>query len=103
MNKKTVRDIDVAGKRVFLRVDYNVQFDEGEILDDYRLTESIPTLKYLIEQGAKVIICAHRGRPGGKVVEELSNEPVARHLSTLIGCQVGFVAACVGPEVQIPR
>ena len=51
MNKKTVRDIDVAGKRVFLRVDYNVQFDEGEILDDYRLRESIPTLEYLIEQG----------------------------------------------------
>ena len=67
MNKKTVRDIDVAGKRVFLRVDYNVQFDDGHILDDYRLRESIPTLEYLIEQGAKIVICAHRGRPGGKV------------------------------------
>ncbi|MCK9494909.1 MAG: phosphoglycerate kinase [Dehalococcoidia bacterium] len=100
MNKKTVRDIDVAGKRVFLRVDYNVQFDDGQILDDYRLRESIPTLEYLRDQGAKVIICAHRGRPGGKVVEELRNEPVARHLSSLINCPVRSVTDCIGPEVE---
>lgn len=100
MNKKTVRDIDVAGKRVFLRVDYNVQFDDGQILDDYRLRESIPTLEYLVQQGAKVIICAHRGRPGGKYNEELSNAPVAKHLATLIECEVGFVGDCVGPEVE---
>lgn len=100
MNKKTVRDIDVAGKRVFLRVDYNVQFDDGQILDDYRLRESIPTLEYLVQQGAKVIICAHRGRPGGKFNEELSNAPVAKHLATLIECEVGFVGDCVGPGVE---
>lgn len=100
MNKKTVRDIDVAGKRVFLRVDYNVQFDDGQILDDYRLRESIPTIEYLVQQGAKVIICAHRGRPGGKFNEELSNAPVAKHLATLIECEVGFVGDCVGPEAE---
>lgn len=100
MNKMTVRDIDVSGKRVFLRVDYNVQFDNGQILDDYRLRESIPTVNYLTERGAKVILCSHRGRPGGKVVDELRNEPVARHLSTLLGREVKSVPDCIGPEVQ---
>lgn len=101
MNKKTVRDIDVQGKRVFLRVDYNVQFDDDDhILDDYRLRESLPTLRYLIEQGARVIICAHRGRPGGKVVEELRNQPVAEHLATLIGRPVRSVTECIGSAVE---
>jgi phosphoglycerate kinase len=101
VNKKTVRDIDLQGKRVFLRVDYNVQFDDDHhILDDYRLRESLPTLQYLIEQDARIIICAHRGRPGGKVVEELRNAPVAEHLATLIGRPVRSVTACVGPEVE---
>ncbi len=100
MNKQTVRDIDLAGKRVFLRVDYNVQFAGDTILDDHRLKESLPTLQYLIEQGAKVIACSHRGRPGGKFVEELHNAPVAAHLSTLLGCEVRSVTDCVGPEVQ---
>ena len=100
MDKMTIRDIDVNGKRVFLRVDYNVQFDNGNILDDYRLSESIPTINYLRERGAKVILCSHRGRPGGKVAEELRNEPVARHLSTLLGCEVKSVSDCIGPEVK---
>lgn len=100
MDKMTIRDIDVSGKRVFLRVDYNVQFDNGNILDDYRLSESIPTITYLLERGAKVILCSHRGRPGGKVVEELRNEPVARHLSTLLGREVKSVSDCIGPEVK---
>lgn len=100
MNKQTVRDIDVAGKRVFLRVDYNVQFDGDAILDDHRLKESLPTLRYLIEQGAKVIACSHRGRPGGKFVDELRNAPVARHLSTLLGQEVRSVDDCIGPKVE---
>jgi phosphoglycerate kinase len=98
--KQTIRDIDVFEKRVFLRVDYNVQFDNGDILDDYRLQESLPTIRLLQEHGARVIVCSHRGRPGGKVVEELRNEPVARHLSALLGTPVASVRDCVGPEVE---
>ncbi|MDA0270061.1 MAG: phosphoglycerate kinase [Chloroflexi bacterium] len=100
MDKQTVRDIDVAGKRVFLRVDYNVQFAGDEILDDHRLKESLPTLQYLIERGAKVVACSHRGRPGGQVVEELRNAPVAAHLSKLLGQDVKSLTDCVGPEVE---
>lgn len=101
MDKMTVRDVDVNGKRVFLRVDYNVQFDEdGQILDDFRLRESLPTIRHLVEGGAKVIICAHRGRPGGKVVEELRNAPVAAHLSSLIEREVKSIRECVGPAAE---
>ena len=100
MQKQTIRDIDVTGQRVFLRVDYNVQFDDDTILDDYRLQESIPTIRLLQERGAKIILCSHRGRPGGRVVEELRNEPVARHLSALLGTPVTSVRDCVGPEVE---
>jgi phosphoglycerate kinase len=101
LNKKTVRDIDLDGKKVFLRVDFNVQFDdEHHILDDYRLRESLPTLQYLIDHDARVIICAHRGRPGGQVVDELRNAPVAEHLATLIGRPVRSVSDCIGPEVE---
>ncbi len=100
MQKQTIRDIDVTGQRVFLRVDYNVQFDDGAILDDFRLRESLPTIRDLQERGAKVIVCSHRGRPGGRVVEELRNEPVARHLSTLLGKTVKSVRDCIGPEVE---
>ncbi len=100
MNKQTIRDIDVSGKRVFLRVDYNVQFDDGTILDDMRLRESIPTIRALQERGAKIIACSHRGRPGGKVVEELRNAPVAAHLGKLLGQPVKALRTCVGPEVD---
>ncbi len=100
MQKQTIRDIDVSGKRVFLRVDYNVQFDNGTILDDHRLKESIGTIRALQTAGARIVICSHRGRPQGKVVEELRNEPVARHLSTLLGEPVAYVRECVGSEAQ---
>ena len=100
MHKQTVRDIDVSGKRVFLRVDYNVQFDDGQILDDMRLRESVPTIRELQERGAKIIACSHRGRPGGKVVEELRNAPVAEHLGKLLGQEVKAIRSCVGPEAE---
>lgn len=100
MKKQTIRDIDVSGKRVLLRVDYNVQFDNGNILDDHRLVESLPSIELLREQGAKIIICSHRGRPGGEVVEELSNAPVARYLGNLLGMDVRFVDDCIGPKVE---
>lgn len=100
MQKQTIRDIDVTGQRVFLRVDYNVQFDDGAILDDFRLRESLPTIRLLGQRAAKIVICSHRGRPGGRVVEELRNEPVARHLSTLLGKTVKSVRDCIGPDVE---
>lgn len=100
MHKQTIRDIDARGKRVFLRVDYNVQFDNGNILDDHRLKESIGTIRALQADGARIVICSHRGRPQGQVVEELRNEPVARHLGTLLGETVHYVQDCIGPEAQ---
>ena len=100
MKKQTIRDIDLQGKRVFLRVDYNVQFTDGRILDDHRLRESIPTIWALQGAGARIIICSHRGRPGGEVVEALRNAPVAAHLAKLLETEVKSIPVCVGPEAQ---
>lgn len=100
MRKQTIRDIDLQGKRVFLRVDYNVQFVNGRILDDHRLRESIPTIWALQGAGARIILCSHRGRPNGEVVEELRNAPVATHLSTLMEQEIRSLPVCVGPEAQ---
>ncbi|MXZ46666.1 MAG: phosphoglycerate kinase [Chloroflexi bacterium] len=99
-NKRSIRDIDLAGRRVFLRVDYNVQVDDGRVIDDMRLRESLPTIAYLREAGASVILCSHRGRPRGQVVENLRNVPVATHLSRLIETPVRSVGDCVGPEAE---
>ncbi len=100
MKKLTIRDIDLGGKRVLLRVDYNVQVDEGGVVDDLRLRESIPTIQALRAAGARVIICSHRGRPHGEIVEALRNAPVAAHLSRLLDVPVATVRDCVGPEVD---
>lgn len=100
MKKRTIRDIDLAGKRVFLRVDYNVQFEGGQILDDHRLRESLPTIAYLREAGARIVVCSHRGRPGGKVVEELRNAPVAAYLGRLLETEVRSVPECIGPTAE---
>lgn len=99
-NKRSIRDIDLAGRRVFLRVDYNVQVDDGAVIDDMRLRESLPTIAYLREAGASVILCSHRGRPRGQVVENLRNVPVATHLSRLIETPVRSVGDCIGPEAE---
>lgn len=100
-NKKTIRDIDVRGKRVLLRADYNVPLDaKGQITDDYRIQQSLPTVKYLLEHDAKVIICSHLGRPDGKVVPELSLFPVADRLHELLGKEVDFVPACIGERCE---
>jgi phosphoglycerate kinase len=102
MPKKTVEDIDVEGKRVLLRVDFNVPLnrDTGTISDDTRIRASLPTIKYLIDHKAKVIICSHLGRPEGKVVENLRMMPIARRLSQLIGLPVNAASDCIGPEVE---
>jgi len=102
MNKMTVRDIEVEGKRVLVRVDFNVPLDEktGEIADDSRIRATLPTIKYLTSRGARVILISHLGRPKGKVVDELRLTVVAQHLSQILGQQVGVATDCIGPEVE---
>ena len=101
MDKKTVRDLDVAGKKVLVRVDFNVPLnDKGEITDDTRITASLPTIQYLLEQKAAVILMAHLGRPKGQVKPELSLAPVAKHLGKLLGKKILFAPDCVGETAQ---
>lgn len=101
MDKKTVRDLDVAGKKVLVRVDFNVPLnDKGEITDDTRITASLPTIQYLLEQKAAVILMAHLGRPKGQVKPELSLAPVAKHLGKLLGKKILFAPDCVGEATQ---
>jgi phosphoglycerate kinase len=102
MNKMTVRDIEVTGKKVLVRVDFNVPVDAktGAITDDSRIRAAIPTIKYLIERNARVILISHLGRPMGKVVNELRLTPVAQRLSQILGQQVGVAMNCIGPEVE---
>lgn len=103
MNKKTIEDIDVGGKRVLVRVDFNVPQDEtGKITDDRRIRAALPTIQYLINQGAKVILVSHLGRPKGKPEdrEKFTLKPVAERLSELLGKPVPLAPDCVGPEVE---
>jgi len=103
VNKLTVRDIDVGGKRVLVRADFNVPLDEasGAITDDSRIRATLPTIKYLIERKARVILCSHLGRPGGKVVEKLRLAPVAQRLSELLGQKVEVAPHfSIGPQVE---
>jgi len=98
--KKTIRDIDVKGKTVLLRADYNVPVKDGKILDDYRIQQSLPTVKYLLEHGAKLIICSHLGRPDGTSNPGLSLWPVAKRLNELLDNDVSFVEDSVGEKVE---
>lgn len=99
MSKKMIQDIEVQGKRVLMRVDFNVPMnDEGVITDDKRITAALPSIEYLIKNGAKVILMSHFGRPDGKVVDSLRLDPIAKHLSTLIGKTVIKVNDCIGDE-----
>src|SRR5579859_713088 len=101
MNKKTVRDSDVAGKRVLMRVDFNVPLDaERHITDDTRIRAALPTIQYVLDSGAALILMSHLGRPDGKVVEKLSLAPVAQRLSELLGRPVLMVGDCIGPQVE---
>ncbi len=100
MNKQTVRDIDVAGKRVFLRADLNVPLDDGKITDDTRIRASLPTIVYLLERGASVVLASHLGRPKGKVNDALRLKPVADRLSELLGRPVRMTGDALGPGVH---
>ena len=102
-NKKTVRDIDVKGKKVLLRCDFNVPMAKdgsGVITDDKRIRAALPTIQYLLEQGAAVIACSHMGKPKGEVKPELSLKPVAVRLGELLGQEIGMAADVVGPDAQ---
>ena len=101
-NKKTVKDIDVSGKKVLLRCDFNVPQDKttGAITDDKRIRAALPTIQYLLDQGAAVIACSHLGKPKGEVKPELSLKPVAERLSQLLGKDVIMAADVVGPDAQ---
>ena len=103
MNKQTIRDIEVHGKRVLVRVDFNVPLDKvtGEITDDRRISASLPTIKYLTENEARVVLCSHLGRPKG-ITPGLSMAPIAKRLSELLRQPVKTTTDCIGTEVS-PR
>jgi 3-phosphoglycerate kinase len=98
--KKTVRDVDVRGKRVLVRVDFNVPMEGGRITDDRRIREALPTIRYLRDHGARVILASHLGRPKGRVDEALRLTPVAERLSALLDAPVPLLPDCVGPQVE---
>ena len=100
MNKKTIRDIDLKGKRVLMRADLNVPLKDGVITDDTRIRAELPTIRYILDQGAALIVMSHLGRPKGKVKPELSLKPVAERLAELLGQPVKMAPDCVGPEVE---
>lgn len=100
MNKKTVRDIDVKGKRVLVRVDFNVPIKNGKVQDDTRIKASLPTIKYVLDNGGSVVAMSHLGRPNGRVMPEYSLQPVSHKLSELLGKKVLFANDCIGDETR---
>ena len=100
MNKKTVRDIDLKGKRVLMRVDFNVPMADGKVTDDKRIRAALPTIKYVLEQGASLLLMSHLGRPKGGFDPEFSLKAAADVLAGLLGIPVKMAPDCVGPEVE---
>lgn len=100
VRKKTIRDIQVDGKRVLVRVDFNVPLEDGRVADDSRIRAVLPTIRYLLEHGAAVVLMSHLGRPKGEVRQELRMDPVAQRLSELLGREVTKLDDCVGPHVE---
>ncbi len=99
-DKKTIEDIDVKGQKVLVRVDFNVPIKEGVVGDDTRIQAALPTIKYLLNHQAILILCSHLGRPNGEVKKEYSLKPVADHLSSILGQPVGFAEDCIGPVAE---
>src|SRR5260370_15799749 len=97
MNKLTIDDLDVRGKRVFIRVDFNVPLKDGVVTDDTRIRESVPTLRLIIQKGGRLVVASHLGRPRGGPVSKYSLLPVSKKLEELVGRPVRFSSDCVGP------
>ena len=101
MNKKTIEDISLKNKTVFIRVDFNVPLNDAlEITDDRRIKSALPTIRKAISEGAKIVLASHLGRPKGQVKSEFSLKPVASRLSELLGLTVKLAPDCIGPEVE---
>lgn len=98
--KKTIRDINLKGKTVLLRADYNVPLSDGKIYDTYRIDQSVPTLQYLLKEGARVVICSHLGRPDGKRESSMSLHPVANYLDKHFPDKIDFADDCIGEQVE---
>src|SRR3989449_5175450 len=102
LNKVTIEDLPLRGKRVIIRADFNVPLDEsGHITDDTRIRGTLPTINYAVDEGARVILCSHLGRPKGKVDPRLSLAPVARRLQRLLGKEVLFAEDCIGAQAEM--
>jgi phosphoglycerate kinase len=101
MDAKTIRDVDVSGRRVFLRADLNVPIEDGRITDDTRIRASLPTIVFLLERGASVVLASHLGRPKGKIVDPMRLRPVAERLTQLLGRPVRMTGDALGPGVQV--
>jgi phosphoglycerate kinase len=100
MTKLSIRDLDLTNKRVFIRVDFNVPLEKGAVAEDTRIRETIPTLKFAINRGARLVLASHLGRPKGKPDPKYTLKPVAARLAELLGQPVTFAADCVGPEAE---
>ncbi len=101
MSKLFIKDLDLKDKKVFVRVDYNVPFDDqGNITDDARIRATLPTINYLLDEGAKIILASHLGRPGGKALPEFSLKPIVRRLHRLLNKEITLASDCIGPEVR---
>src|SRR6476661_11000442 len=100
MAKKTVADVDVKGKRVLMRVDFNVPLEGSKITDDRRIAQALPTIKNVLDRGGRLILMSHLGRPKGGPEPKYSLKPAASRLSELLGKTVAFASGCIGPDVE---